>query len=141
MNNELRLLVIGLDGATFDIIKPLIAQGRQPALSRLVAEGASGPLRSTIPPVSAPAWSTFMTGLNPGKHGIFQWRAYDPTKYTCLDGHLIISSRLAGRTFWDILGSRYQVRCFHWLWPLDRTWLHSIGYGNCGCGSYRSLCT
>jgi predicted AlkP superfamily phosphohydrolase/phosphomutase len=51
-----------------------------------------------------------MTGLNPGKHGIFQWRTYDPTKYTCLDERLMTSSRLAGRTFWDILGSSgYRV--------------------------------
>jgi predicted AlkP superfamily phosphohydrolase/phosphomutase len=110
MSSELRLLVIGLDGATFDVINPLITQGRLPALATLMAEGATGPLRSTIPPVSAPAWSTFMTGLNPGKHGIFQWRTYDPTKYTCLDEQLMTSSRLAGRTFWDILGnSGYRV--------------------------------
>jgi len=110
MSSELRLLVIGLDGATFDVIKPLITQGRLPALAELMAEGTSGSLCSTIPPVSAPAWSTFMTGLNPGKHGIFQWRTYDPTKYTCLDEQLMTSSRLAGRTFWDILGSSgYRV--------------------------------
>jgi predicted AlkP superfamily phosphohydrolase/phosphomutase len=51
-----------------------------------------------------------MTGMNPGKHGVFQWRTYDPTKYTCLDERLMTSARLAGRTFWDILGnSGYRV--------------------------------
>jgi predicted AlkP superfamily phosphohydrolase/phosphomutase len=45
-----------------------------------------------------------MTGVNPAKHGIFQWRTYDPTKYTHLDEKVITSERLAGHTFWDALG-------------------------------------
>ena len=100
----MKLLVIGLDGATFDVITPLAAQGRLPHLARLVAEGVSGPLRSTLPPVTAAAWSTFMTGLNPARHGIFQWRTYDPTTYTGLDERIVTASRLVGRTFWDLMG-------------------------------------
>ena len=100
----LRLLVIGLDGATWEMMRPLMAQGDLPNMRRLMAEGVTGALTSTIPPVTAPAWSGFMTGLNPGKHGIFQWRTYDPTNYTCLDERLMTSERLAGRTFWDLLG-------------------------------------
>ncbi len=100
----LRLLVIGLDGATWDVISPMMAQGELPHLAGLMAEGASGPLTSTIPPVTAPAWSSFMTGLNPGKHGIFQWRTYDPTTYTCLNERLATSEPLVGRSFWDLLG-------------------------------------
>ena len=69
-----RVLVIGLDGATFDIIQPLIARGRLPNLARLVEEGAWGTLRSTDPPISPTAWNTFATGKNPGKHGIFDFR-------------------------------------------------------------------
>jgi len=125
MSSRLKLLVIGLDGATFDVIQPLIQQGHLPVLARLMAEGASGPLRSTLPPVSAPAWSTFMTGLNPGQHGIFQWRTYDPTKYTCLDERLMDSRRLAGRTFWDVLGDAgYKVAAItvpmtYPAWPVN----------------------
>ncbi|MGD8624763.1 MAG: alkaline phosphatase family protein [Anaerolineae bacterium] len=100
-----RLLVVGLDGATFDVIRPLVAQGRLPHLARLLAQGSSGPLRSTLPPVTAAAWSTFMTGQNPGRHGIFQWRTYDPTTYTGLDERIVTASRLVGRTFWDYLGA------------------------------------
>lgn len=99
----MKLLVIGLDGATFDMIRPLATQGRLPHLARLMAEGTSGPLRSTLPPVTAAAWSTFMTGLNPGRHGIFQWRTYDPTTYTGLDERIVTATRLAGHTFWDRL--------------------------------------
>jgi predicted AlkP superfamily phosphohydrolase/phosphomutase len=125
MERRLKLLVVGLDGATFDIIGPMVAEGQLPTLQRLISEGASGPLRSTIPPVSAPAWSTFMTGLNPGKHGIFQWRTYDPRQYTCLDEKLMTSARLMGRTFWDVLGQDgYRVAAItvpmtYPVWPTN----------------------
>lgn len=67
-------LVIGLDGATWDLLNPMIAAGWMPNLARLVAEGTSAPLRSTLPPLTAPAWSSFMTGLNPGRHGVFAFQ-------------------------------------------------------------------
>jgi len=67
------LLIIGLDGATWDLLDPWIRQGRLPHLARLRAAGAWGPLASTMPPATLPSWSTFMTGVNPGKHGIFDF--------------------------------------------------------------------
>ncbi|OGO12121.1 MAG: hypothetical protein A2Y53_02030 [Chloroflexi bacterium RBG_16_47_49] len=68
-----RVCIIGLDGATFDLIRPWADAGHLPTLTRLMKEGAWGELRSTIPPMTGPAWSTFMTGTNPGKHAIFDW--------------------------------------------------------------------
>ena len=68
-----RVLVIGLDGATFRVLGPLIEAGLMPNLKRLMHEGASGTLLSTVPPNSAAAWTTFITGKNPGKHGIFHF--------------------------------------------------------------------
>jgi predicted AlkP superfamily phosphohydrolase/phosphomutase len=69
------VLVLGLDGATLDVINPLIAAGRLPNLARLRAEGVSAPLRSTEPDTTALAWTSCRTGVNPGKHGIFSfWR-------------------------------------------------------------------
>ena len=65
-----RVLIIGLDGATFRLIKPLISQGKLPVLSRLLKEGSHGELESTMPPMSAQAWTSFMTGRNIGKHGL-----------------------------------------------------------------------
>lgn len=102
--SRVKMVVLGLDGATLDIIRPLVDQGRLPNLARLMREGTGGELRSTLPPVTAAAWSTFMTGLNPAGHGIFQWRTYDPTKYTNLDERVVSAKRLAGRAFWDVLG-------------------------------------
>ena len=67
------LLVLALDGATFDVIQPMLADGLLPNLGRWMEEGQWGPLRSTTPPVTFPAWTTFMTGLEPGEHGIFDF--------------------------------------------------------------------
>jgi len=67
----MRVLVIGLDGATFDLIEPWAARGELPALRMLMEKGVYCDLVSTIPPVTSPAWPSFMTGKNPGKHGVF----------------------------------------------------------------------
>lgn len=67
------VLVLGLDGATFDLMLPWIEQGHLPCLAELVSRGARSPLRSTIPPITPCAWSSFMTGKNPGKHGLFDF--------------------------------------------------------------------
>lgn len=64
-------MIIGLDGATFDIIRPMAEAGRLPAISELMLKGTWGNLRSTVLPVTPPAWASFMTGRNPGKHGVY----------------------------------------------------------------------
>lgn len=69
-----RVVVLGLDGATWDLLSPMMALGWMPALAGLVAGGTSAILRSTLPPLTAPAWSTFMTGLNPGRHSVFSFQ-------------------------------------------------------------------
>ena len=68
-----RVLVIGIDGGTFDLIRPWAEAGDLPNLARLMAEGVHGPLESTLPPVTSPAWPTFATGKNPGKHSVFDF--------------------------------------------------------------------
>jgi predicted AlkP superfamily phosphohydrolase/phosphomutase len=68
-----RILVLGLDGATFDLMHPWMEQGHLPWLAKLARAGAQSPLESTIPPITPCAWSSFMTGKNPGKHGLFDF--------------------------------------------------------------------
>jgi predicted AlkP superfamily phosphohydrolase/phosphomutase len=68
-----RVLVIGLDGVPWSLIRDWAAAGHLPNLARLIAGGASGPLESTMPPTSGPAWSSFATGMNPGKTGIYDF--------------------------------------------------------------------
>jgi predicted AlkP superfamily phosphohydrolase/phosphomutase len=66
-----KVLVIGLDGATWDLIKPLIKEGKLPTFRKLIESGAYGDFESTAPATTPPAWTSITTGKNPGKHGIF----------------------------------------------------------------------
>ncbi len=75
------LLVLGLDGATFDVIHPMLARGLLPNLAQMMERGAWAPLRSTTPPVTFPAWSSFITGLEPGRHGLFDFTQKLPGAY------------------------------------------------------------
>jgi predicted AlkP superfamily phosphohydrolase/phosphomutase len=98
-----KTLVIGLDGATFALLQPLMESGRMPFLTRLAATGATGPLRSTLPPVTAPAWSSFFTGKNPGKHGLFTWQRALVNDSS--HRRVWVSSRdIRGDKIWHILG-------------------------------------
>jgi predicted AlkP superfamily phosphohydrolase/phosphomutase len=74
-----RVLIIGLDGATFDLIGPW--SGELPHLTQLMERGAWGWLRSTVPPATFPAWTSLMTGVNPGQHGIFDFTRRVPGTY------------------------------------------------------------
>jgi len=65
--------VLALDGATFDVIEPMVARGELPHLARAMREGRFARLPSVVPPVTFPAWSSFMTGLEPGEHGVFDF--------------------------------------------------------------------
>nr|HPQ40515.1 alkaline phosphatase family protein [bacterium] len=68
-----RVIIIGLDGGTFDLLNPLMETGVMPALHRLRSASARGILHSTNPPTTPPAWTTCTTGLNPGRHGIYDF--------------------------------------------------------------------
>lgn len=67
----MKILVIGLDAATLDLIEPWAAAGHLPTLARLMREGVSARLTSTPNMHSASAWTSILTGLNPGRHGLF----------------------------------------------------------------------
>ncbi len=71
--NRVKIFVIGLDGATFRLIKPWASEGLLLTFRHLLAEGAHGALKSTIPPLTPPSWTSIATGKNPGKHGIFSF--------------------------------------------------------------------
>jgi len=67
------VIVIGLDGATLDVLIPLAKQGLMPRMGELLKKSAYGPLTSVIPPVTGPAWTTFMTGMMPDRHGLMDF--------------------------------------------------------------------
>jgi predicted AlkP superfamily phosphohydrolase/phosphomutase len=99
----MKTVIIGLDGATFDIITPLARAGRLPVLSRLVREGASAPLVSTILPNSFPGWSSCTTGTSEGMHGVFSPFIKNPASY----GVRAMSGRdIMTRPVWDIISEQ-----------------------------------
>lgn len=74
-----KILVIGLDAATMDLIEPWVGQGSLPALAQLMQDGAASRLLSTPNMHSASAWTSILTGLNPGRHGLFVFSDRDVT--------------------------------------------------------------
>ena len=98
-----RVLVIGLDGASWNVLEPLMAANKLPNLARLIQDGASGCLRSTVPPVTAPAWASFSTGVNPGKHGVFTFETNgldnQPTEF--ISSHSVRAPRV-----WQMIGQQ-----------------------------------
>ena len=122
-----RLIVLGFDGMDYQITKELIDQGRLPGFARLAAGGGFAPLETSVPPQSPVAWSSFMTGLDPGAHGIFDFIHRDPetmvpylsTTETASGGTSLTVGKWqfpltggsvellrGGEPFWDVLAER-----------------------------------
>lgn len=75
-----RTLLIGLDGATYHVLDPLLKDGVMPFLAGFIERGVRAKLRSTVPALTPPAWTTLVTGRHPGAHGIFDFfRKESPT--------------------------------------------------------------
>ncbi len=99
-----RVLIIGLDGATFDVLQPLMDRGGMPNLTALQSKGVSSNLISTVPPMTPTAWTSFMTGVNPGKHNIFNFFERDISGYTYEDTTGFVNAgSIKSPTLWEIL--------------------------------------
>lgn len=94
-----KIVIIGIDGATLDLIKPWAKKDILPTFKKLISEGCFGRLKSTTPPLTAPAWVSFATGKNPGKHGIFDFVEREENSYKF---RLIDASKINGLSFWKI---------------------------------------
>ncbi len=103
-----RISVIGLDGATFKVITPWVKEGKLPNLAKIMEKGAWGELESTIHPLSPQAWASFMTGKNPGKHGIFEFVEHKPHSY---DLRYVNGASVQGKKLWDILSDAGKRVC------------------------------
>ena len=97
-----KVLIVGLDGATWRLFQPWVDAGRLPNLQALMARGSWGPLRSTVPAITLPAWASFMTGKNPGAHGIFAFRRLANDRYESRG--IANAGDLRSATMWDIAG-------------------------------------
>ena len=102
-----KVLFIGLDGATFDLLNPWASQGKMPNIARIMERGVTGELKSTIPPITGPAWVSFRTGTNPGKHDIFSFLA--PPSPTIDSISIINSTWIDGEAFWTKLSKEGKV--------------------------------
>lgn len=98
-----RVAVIGLDGAAWHLLDPMIEAGAMPSLAALRARGATGVLRSTVPTYTPPAWTSAVTGVNPGRHGI----------YGFVEGHaqsdrpeLVHSGRIKTPALWEVANAQ-----------------------------------
>jgi predicted AlkP superfamily phosphohydrolase/phosphomutase len=78
---ETRVIVVGLDGMDPNLVARMMRSGKMPNFSRVAREGYFGPLGTSTPPQSPVAWANFITGANPGRHGIFDFIHRDPATY------------------------------------------------------------
>ncbi|GAN34454.1 MAG: hypothetical protein DYG83_06265 [Candidatus Brocadia sp. AMX2] len=101
-----KTIVIGLDGTPYSLVHKLTQQGICPNLSKLLSAGSLREMKSTHPAVSSVAWTSFMTGKNPAKHGVFGFMDRIPNTY---DMYYPNSKHIQGKPIWDIL-SNYNKR-------------------------------
>ena len=96
-----RCLLIGLDGATFSILDPLMEDGAMPFLKQFVESGTRAELHSVIPPLTPPAWASIMTGRSPGNHGVFDFVTFESpdSRYVRFSS----SSHLRCETIWSMV--------------------------------------
>jgi len=99
----MRLLIFGLDGATLDLVHPWAAAGKLPTLHRLMSTGCWGPLESTVPPMTSPAWPSFATASYPAKHSVFDFVSAHSGTY-----NIVNATGIKRPTLWDLLSGGRQ---------------------------------
>jgi predicted AlkP superfamily phosphohydrolase/phosphomutase len=115
-----RLTVIGLDAATFSVIDPLLAAGDLPNLRRLRDAGAGGVLRSVTHPLTPHAWTTMTTGVNAGRHGIWDFTERSEDGYHL---RVVNGGHRRAPAVWDRLsgtGVRSGLVSIPFTWPAPR---------------------
>ena len=100
-----RVLVIGLDGVPESLLRRLAGDGTMPRVAELLTRGHLSPMTVSLPEISAVSWPSFMTGTNPGTHGIFGFVDFRPGTY---DIRFPQYRDLKARTIWDRLGDRHR---------------------------------
>lgn len=93
-----KVFVLSCDGAPLFLVERWAREGHLPAFAKLLETGVKGDLESVYPPITGPAWTSFLTGRNPGKHGIGDWyvRAVDSYRLRPVD-----STSIGCSTIWD----------------------------------------
>jgi predicted AlkP superfamily phosphohydrolase/phosphomutase len=119
MHKAKKIMIIGLDGVPLEIIHKWAEEGYLPVLARLMEGGTVGHLQSTIPPTSGPSWSSFVTGMNPGKTGIYDFLYRRDGTYSFPP---VSASLRSGTTMWRYLsdaGCRVGVLNIPLSYPVE----------------------
>jgi predicted AlkP superfamily phosphohydrolase/phosphomutase len=96
-----KVAVLGIDGVPFSLLKSFIEKGLMPNLEKIIQRGTFAPMTASIPEVSSTSWSTFMTGMNPGKHNIYGFTELHKNSYKWRFPN---SDDIKSDTLWDIAG-------------------------------------
>jgi predicted AlkP superfamily phosphohydrolase/phosphomutase len=149
------VMVLGIDGMDPKLLQTFVDQGRMPNFKALMAEGDFRPLQTTMPPQSPVAWSTFMTGLDPGGHGIYDFIHVDPARMAPYNSMAEVDPggrpvnvgswsfptsgggvRLLrkGATFWQILGE-HGLRSTIFRMPVNFPPVKAPGHALAGMGT------
>jgi predicted AlkP superfamily phosphohydrolase/phosphomutase len=119
MKENPRVIVIGLDGATWDLINPWAEEGKLPTFSKLMKEGTWGILESLELPISSAAWTTLTTGVNPGKHGIFDFSIRKNNSYERREIPTVMGYS------WYPRQKKLYYRCTTYISTPKNSWLHA----------------
>jgi len=98
-----KVIVLGWDGADFGLAQRWADAGLLPTLADMRRRGAYGRMASTIPPISAPAWATFITGNNPGRHGIYYFKEHIAGTY---ETRLVKGADRRSKPLWRMLNEQ-----------------------------------
>jgi predicted AlkP superfamily phosphohydrolase/phosphomutase len=150
-----KVIVLGIDGMDPKLLQTFVDEGRMPNFKALMREGDFRPLQTTMPAQSAVAWSTFMTGMDPGGHGIFDFIHVDRSKmapYSSMakanpSGHAIqigswsfptsgggVQMLRKGKTFWQTLGD-HGFRSTIFRMPVNFPPVKAVGRALAGMGT------
>lgn len=109
-----QVVIFGLDGATYTVLDDLMRRGLMPNFERFSREGVRASLRSTVPPLTPPAWTTLVTGRSPGAHGIFNFLQFESDNSPYL--RIISSREVKCETLWSIVSrAGYRAGCFNFV--------------------------
>lgn len=117
-----RVLVVGFDGGTFDVLVPLAESGVMPNFAALMRDAGLATLRSTLPCITPVAWTTFLTGADPHAHGIWDYRYFDAVSRRTLLTH---AARVGIPTLFDVVsqhgGDTVSID-LPMTWPVSSHW-------------------
>ncbi|HEX42312.1 MAG TPA: hypothetical protein ENN81_09675 [Phycisphaerales bacterium] len=127
----MKMLIIGLDGATWDVLDDYLLAHHMPNLMSLRTGGCSGTLRSTEPPITAASWTTFLTGCSPRIHGVIGWHEYrfdeDRLRISTSEQRLV-------PTMWQELSEQgYKIASINVPWTYPCAPINGIMAAGYGC--------